>query len=146
MPRLIVPNDATIHTARSFLEKSRPYERNGQGGILEFHPRWAHVDPFALSIIAAWDGWCKRAGFEVTVENLGKQANYAARMRLFQHLSIDYNPSVVEHEEAGRFLPLTQIQNHQQLTAVIADISALLHLDTEPDALAAVQYCVSELI
>lgn len=146
MPRLIVPNNASIHTARAFLAKSRPYERNGQNGILELYPKWAHVDPFALSIIAAWGGWCKRVGLKVSIENLGKQANYAARMRLLHHLSINYNPSIVEHEEAGRFLPLTQVQDYPQLTAVIADISALLHPDTEPDALAAVQYCVSELI
>ncbi|MCI0491154.1 MAG: ATP-binding protein [Blastocatellia bacterium] len=123
-----------------------PYDENGRLAVLELHPAWAHVDPFALSIIAAWGGWCKRNNIALEVENLGRHANYLARMRLFQHLSIDYTPSVVEHEETGRFLPLTQVQNYQQLTSVIADISALLHLDTEPDALAAVQYCVSELI
>lgn len=83
---------------------------------------------------------------QIEAENLGKHADYAARMRLFQHLGIDYDPAVREHEEAGRFLPLTQVQDRQQLTSVIANISALLHLDTEPDALAAVQYCVSELL
>ncbi len=67
-------------------------------------------------------------------------------MRLFQYLPFEYKPSLIEHEEAGRFLALTQVQNHHQLTSVIASISALLHLDTEPDALAAVQYCVSELL
>jgi len=146
MPRLVVPNNASIHTARAFLTANAPYDNNGSLGVLELHPRWAHVDPFALSLIAAWGGWCKRNRMEVKVDNLGKHADYAARMRLFQHLPIDYSPAVVEHEEAGRFLPLTQIQTYPQLTSVIASISALLHLDTEPDALAAVQYCVSELI
>src|SRR5262249_11471985 len=65
---------------------------------------------------------------------------------LFQHLGVDYEPGIVEHEEAGRFLPVTQVRNHAQLSAVIGDISALLHLDSEPDGLAAVQYSVSELI
>jgi anti-sigma regulatory factor (Ser/Thr protein kinase) len=82
----------------------------------------------------------------IEVENLGKQADYASRMRLFQHLTVDYSPRVKEHEEAGRFLPLTQVSDRAQLTQVIGNISALLHLNTEPDALAAVQYCVSELL
>src|SRR5262249_10257734 len=57
-----------------------------------------------------------------------------------------YTPSIVEHEEAGRFLPVSQIRKHDQISAVIADISALLHLQEDPESLAAVQYCVSELI
>jgi hypothetical protein len=148
MFKLIVPNDATIHTARNFLTSCDPYayQEGERNAVLELHPKWSHVDPFALSTIAAWGGWCKRQGLDIEIENLGKHANYAARMRLFQHLSVDYNPLVIEHEEAGRFLPLTQVQNYEQLTAVIASISALLHLEAEPDALAAVQYCVSELL
>ena len=141
-----VPNNASFHTARVFLTQSSPYTINGSVGVLSLHPRWAHMDPFALSIVAAWGAWCQRIGMEIEVENLEKHADYAARMRLFQHLGVDYSPAVREHEEAGRFLPLTQVLNYEQLTAVIGNISALLHLDTEPDALAAVQYCVSELL
>ncbi len=33
-----------------------------------------------------------------------------------------------EHEETGRFLPLTQVKTREDLTKVIADVSALLHL------------------
>jgi len=105
------------------------------------------MDPMALSMTAAWGGWCQRNGLQVAVENdIGKSANYAARMRLFQHLNISYNPDLEEHEEAGRFMPLTQVRTHSELASVIANVSALLHLDKEPAGLAAVQYCVSELI
>jgi len=77
---------------------------------------------------------------------VGKHINYAARMKLFHHLGVSCDASLEEHEEAGRFMPLTQVKTHGELAAVIANVSALLHLDTEPDGLAAVQYCVSELI
>jgi len=146
MPSIIIPNDASIHTARNFLNTNAPFAVNGNEAIIEFHSRWAHLDPFALASIASWGGWCKRNNFPIKANNIGKHANYAARMRLFQNLGIEYDPGLQEHEEAGRFLPITQIQNHTQLTSAIADISALLHLQNEPDALAAVQYCVSELI
>lgn len=97
-------------------------------------------------MIAAWGAWCQREGMPIDVENLGRQAAYAARMSLFQHLGVDFDPHMVAREEAGRFLPVTQVSDRQALTGVIGDISALLHLDSEPDGLAAVQYCVSELI
>jgi anti-sigma regulatory factor (Ser/Thr protein kinase) len=67
-------------------------------------------------------------------------------MRLFEHLGVSCNIHVHEHEEAGRFLPLEQVRNQWDLQSVIANVSALLHLDSQPDGLAAVQYCVSELI
>jgi anti-sigma regulatory factor (Ser/Thr protein kinase) len=135
-----------IHTARAFFSGSSPFAVNEQEAVLEFHPRWAHVEPLALSMIAAWGGWCRQQGLRITARNLGRHVDYAARMKLFQYLGIDYNPGVLEHEEAGRFLPLSQVRDHNQLTAVIANISALLHLDQEPDSLAAVQYCVSEML
>jgi anti-sigma regulatory factor (Ser/Thr protein kinase) len=41
---------------------------------------------------------------------------------------------------------VSQVRRHEQIAAVIADISALLHLEEDPESLAAVQYCVSELL
>jgi anti-sigma regulatory factor (Ser/Thr protein kinase) len=100
----------------------------------------------ALAMIAAWGAWCRRRGLQVTVSNLGRHAHYAARMRLFEHLGVDYDPHIIEREETGRFLPVTQVTDRAALSGVIEDISAILHMNSEPDGLAAVQYCVSELI
>ncbi|HXH38993.1 MAG TPA: ATP-binding protein [Thermoanaerobaculia bacterium] len=146
MPRFVVPNSATLHNAKAFIERNRPFFGSSRNAILEFHPRWAHLDPMALSMIASWGAWCRREGLHVRVGNLGRHAHYAARMKLFQHLGVEFDPHIVEREEAGRFLPVTQVQDRQTLSAVIGDISALLHMDSDPDGLAAVQYCVSELI
>lgn len=81
----------------------------------------------------------------IRVEN-GRQANYAARMKLFECLGISHLTSFTAHEEAGRFLPLTQVSKSSQVSAVIGNISALLHLNDDPESLSAVQYCVSELL
>jgi anti-sigma regulatory factor (Ser/Thr protein kinase) len=67
-------------------------------------------------------------------------------MKVFPHLGVQFDPGVVEHEEAGRFLPVTQIRRQEDATAVIANISAILHLENDPESLAAVQYCISELL
>lgn len=146
MPQFIFPNSASLHTAKAFFEGHKPFDTDGRPAILRFHPAWAHLEPFALSMAAAWGTWCRRNHMEIKVENLGRRADYAARMRLFQYLGVKYDPKVVEHEEAGRFVPITQVKDRTSITAVIGDISALLHLNQEPDALAAVQYCVSELL
>lgn len=146
MPKVDIPNSVSIHSARAFLDKNDPFKRVPRKAILKFDKKWAHLDPFALALLAAWGRHCVHQGLEIEVQNLGRHADYAARMRLFQHLNVAYDPGIVEHEEAGRFLPLTVVQNRSQLTQVIADVSALLHLQDDPDSLAAVQYCVSELL
>src|SRR4029077_9540486 len=52
VPRFIVPNSVSIHNAHAFLRANQPFE-NGQGeACLELHPRWAHMEPLALSMIA----------------------------------------------------------------------------------------------
>jgi hypothetical protein len=85
-------------------------------------------------------------GKEIRIRNVAGHTRYAARMRLFEHLGIDYRPAQIEHEEAGRFLPITRVASKAEVGPVIGDISALLHLQDDPESLAAVQYCVSELL
>jgi hypothetical protein len=146
MPRFVVPTNANLHAVRSFVQANDFFRPHGKTATLELHPKWVHVEPVALSMIAAWGAWARRAGYQIKVRNLGKHADYAARMRLFQHLGVDYTRQVREHEEAGRFLPLTQVRARPDVTNVIANISAMLHMQQDPESLAAVQYCISELL
>jgi len=146
MSRFIVPNCAGIHTARSLMEINRPFEDDTTTAILQLHPRWAHMEPVALAMAAAWGAWQRRHGRSIRVENLGPNANYAARMHLFQHLGAAYAFGSAEHDERGRFLPLTQVRTGDDVRGVIGDLAGLLYLEDEPDGLAAVKYCVSELL
>lgn len=147
MARFVVPNNASIHTLHAFLRKNPKFFYRGRdSAILEFHPKWAHMEPIALAMAGAWGAWCRRKGISIKTENLKRYTEYAARMKLFDHLDIPYDPEFEEHEEAGRFLPITQVQKKSQVAGVIGDISALLHLQDDPESLAAVQYCISELL
>lgn len=146
MARLVVPNSATLHLIRRFLDQPDVFANTPGPAVLEFHPQWAHMEPIALAAIAAWGSWWRSQGKEINVLNLSNHTRYAARMHLFEHLGVDYNPPQVEHEEAGRFLPIRHIATRAGVGPVIGDISALLHLDDDPESLAAVQYCVSELL
>jgi hypothetical protein len=147
MPTLTIPNEASIRTIRNFLHGNAPFSDTNNPADLVMHPRWAFMEPVAMAIVAAWGGWCQRNGCSINAQNLsGPHLKYVIRMGLFDHLNISHAPLVAEHEEAGRFIPLTQVKTNADLAAVFGDVSALLHLDNEPNGLAAVQYCVSELL
>jgi anti-sigma regulatory factor (Ser/Thr protein kinase) len=147
MPRFIIPNSATIHHIRSFLEKSSPFEDDGTGeAVLELHPKWVHMEPVALAMAAAWGQWAQRKGYELRVENLGPHARYVKRMGLFDLLGVDFSSEQTEHEPSGRFMPLARVREPEEVRRVVAAVSALLHLENEPETLGAVQFCVSELL
>ena len=146
MPILRVPNSVSLHTLHKFLEVNNAFAADNNDARLVLNPSWMHLDPIALCMIAAWGSWCIKQGLDIKAENLGRKADYAARMHLFQHLGVDYQPNLKEREESGRFLPLTRVTTSKDISNCIANISALLHLDKDPDTLAAVQYCMSELL
>jgi hypothetical protein len=146
MPRLVIPNSVALQNVRAFIADNRPFEEGSGEAVLEFHPQWVHMEPVALAMAAAWGTWAKRKGFPLRATNLGRKTAYAGRMRLFEHLGIDFDPGLEEREAAGRFVPLTQVTMSSDVRKVIGDISALLHLHEDPETLSAVQYCVSELL
>lgn len=147
MPRLQIPSTCTIHTLKYFLENNNAFSDTSSHAVLGLHKNWAYMDPMALAMTAAWGGWVQRHGLRIAVDStVGPHTNYASRMRLFEHLNIGYGIPMQEHEEAGRFVPVTRVRDTADSEAVMADVSALLHLDKEPDGLNAIRYCVSELI
>lgn len=146
MAEFIVPTNASVHASKSFLSKSHYFDLTSAKADLIFHPQWMYFEPFALSMIAAWAGWCRENSLEIEIHNLTKKVDYAWRMGLLGYLPVEYHPSRIEHEEAGRFMPIKNVRNSSDARAVIADISALLHMTDNPEGLAAVQYCISELI
>lgn len=146
MPKFVVPTEATIHASRHFLFENNFFGDPAGEAVLEFHPKYMHIEPLGLAMIAAWGAWCQRQEKQVKAVNISRRTDYAARMGLFEQLRIPYETQINEHEEIGRFLPLTNVKTQADLRAVIADVSALLHLHENPDSLAAVQYCLSELL
>jgi len=62
---------------------------------------------------------------------------------LFKFLRIKSDITITEHEPAGRFIPITQIQDSNGLSRFITDMIPLLHL--KPKHARPIQYIVSEL-
>lgn len=144
MPRFRVSNAATIHTARSFLEAECPFDDDGGDAVLELHPEWAYLEPVALAMVAAWGAHWRRAGRSLRVENLGVHAADAAAMGLFHQLGVDLGTGFSEPRPGS--LPLAQVRTKADVAGVLERASKLLGLDDDPESLAAVRYCTSELI
>lgn len=138
--KLHIPNSAFLGNIDPFLKSFDPSEP----GRLEItaNDKWISVHPAVLSIIAA-------LGAAVRPENIrcqkleAKSSHYLARMRLFKTLRIHFDVPFVEHEPAGRFIPITQIRDSGELSRFIAEMIPLLHL--EPEQARTIGYIISEL-
>ena len=70
--------------------------------------------------------------------------HYFERMGLFKVLGLSTGITVTEHDPSGRFVPLTQIRNSQELSIFIKEVIPLLHLSQEHAE--PISYIVSELV
>ena len=139
--RIYLPNSA-------FLGNIDPFLRNvdfSDTNKLEItaNKKWISIHPVVLSMVAALGQNIKPS--EIKCERLeAKSKHYLERMGLFKLLNIESDIKIVEHEPAGRFIPLTKITNSSELTKFITEIIPLLHL--EPEQADSIKYVVSELV
>lgn len=101
------------------------------------------MHPVVLSMIAA-------LGLAVKPENIrcdklqATSKHYLVRMGLFKILNVASDISIIEHEPAGRFVPITQIRTSDELSKFITEMIPLLHL--QPEQAKTLGYIVSELV
>ena len=136
-----LPNSAFIGNIDPFLKGidfSNPK-------VLEItaNSKWISVHPVVLSLVAA-------LGLQIDSKNItcnvltAKSAHYLERMGLFKSLGIKSGINITEHEPAGRFIPLTRINNSNELSQFIKEMIPLLHL--QPIQVDPIRYVVSELV
>lgn len=114
---------------------------------LEFsmHPKWVAVHPVVLAMTACLAQTVRDHGGDVS-GSATRVATlpYLIRMGLFKYLGIDPGTVIVEHEEAGRFIPITQIRSSDELKQAIVNLVPLLHA---PAAVAdPIRYVFSEMV
>ncbi|KAF0133649.1 MAG: ATP-binding region ATPase-like protein [Candidatus Saganbacteria bacterium] len=139
--KIHLPNSAFLGNIDPFLRGFDPSSPD----CLEItaNNKWISVHPVVLSIIAA-------LGLTLKKENIicgkfeAKSKHYLVRMGLFKILNIQSDISLVEHEPAGRFIPINQIWTSNELTRFIEEMIPLLHL--EPEQAKTIGYIVSELV
>ena len=138
---LYLPNSAFLGNIDPFLRKFDP----NQPDFLKIsaNDKWISVHPMVLAMTGA-------LGMRVRPEHIqcdrleAKSKHYLVRMALFRMLGLISDMSIVEHEAAGRFIPLTQIRNADEQSRFIIEMIPLLHLAPEPAK--TIGYIVSELV
>jgi len=139
--KIYLPNSAFLGNIDPFLRKFDPLEPT----TLEIssNKKWISIHPIVLSMVGA-------LGLTIDSSNItcetfeAKSRHYLERMGLFKLLQIKSDMSIIKHESAGRFIPLTAITNSEELSRFITDMIPLLHL--EPRHAEPIKYIVSELV
>ena len=139
--KIHIPNSAFLGNIDPFLRGFDPSSSHSLQ--ITANDKWISVHPIVLSMIAA-------VGLTMKPEHIhcekfeAKSKHYLARMGLFKILNLTSDISFVEHEPAGRFIPVTQIRTSSELTKFITEMIPLLHL--EPEQAQTIGYVVSELV
>jgi anti-sigma regulatory factor (Ser/Thr protein kinase) len=140
--RIHLPNSAHLQNIEGFI---RSYQRdNPDKLVVSSHDRYVHVHPFALAMAACAGALARHHGWTTSggIANVSS-APYLVRMKLFDFLQVPPPRNIEEHEEAGRFVPITQIRTNDDLRNAIANLIPLLHA-ARPVA-DPIRYVVSEL-
>lgn len=138
---IYIPNSAYLGNIDPFLlgfNPQRPESLN-----VRANPKWISVHPVVLSMIAALGLTVDKANIHFETFE-AKSKHYLTRMGLFKILGIKSQDEIKEREAAGRFVPLTQIKNSDELSQFITEMTPLLHL--EPEHAQPICYITSELV
>ena len=139
--KIHIPNSAFLGNIDPFL---RTFDTSDPE-VLEItaNKQWISIHPIVLSMVAALGLSLKPKNIQC--EHLeARSKHYLKRMGLFDLLNIDSGIEITEHEPAGRFIPLKQIDNSENLTDFITEVIPLLHL--EPNQVEPIRYILSELM
>ena len=104
---------------------------------------WVYVHPVCLVFAAAL---ASEIGREKTVIdiNVPRAAMYLDRMGLYDYSSSSCPVEYSQHEETGRFIPITQLKTEQDQSRFISDLHPILHLS--PEKSETIKYVLGELI
>lgn len=137
-----LPNSAHLQNIEGFIRKYDPRYPNRMR--VSGHDKYIHVHPFALAMVACAGEVAFASGVTAsgTIPDVASMP-YLVRMGLFKYLHVPPPRTIEEHEEAGRFVPLTQIKSSEDLTDTITNLIPLLH--AAPTVSDPIRYVISEL-
>lgn len=139
--KIHIPNSAFLGNIDPFLKKFNP--DTPESLEITANRKWVAVHPVVLAMVAA-------LGLKVGKRNVicekfeASSKHYFERMGLFKLLGIKSGITIKEHESSGRFIPLTQIHNSDELTRFLTEMIPLLHV--KPVHAESIRYIVSELV
>ena len=138
--KLHIPNSAFLGNIDCFI---RNFDNSDPASLeITANQKWIAVHPLVLVMTAAL---AARVGAKNVVcrEFEAKSKHYLQRMGLFEWIGAAADRGLVEHEPAGRFIPIQRIRSSSELERFITEMIPLLHL--EPPHSQTIVYIVSEL-
>ncbi|MDP3645656.1 MAG: hypothetical protein Q8R25_01070, partial [bacterium] len=105
--RIHLPNSAWLGNIDPFLRQLD--SSNPKSLHITANKKWISVHPVILAMIASLGQIVPKNSISCEPFE-ARSKHYFERMGLFRFLGIDSKIDVVEHEPAGRFVPLTQIR------------------------------------
>jgi anti-sigma regulatory factor (Ser/Thr protein kinase) len=141
--KIHLPNTAWIGNIDPFLKS---FDTKNES-VLEItsHKKWVSVHPVVLCIITALGLFMRKNGSTIHFEKMeARSRHYFHRMGLFELLGLDSEMDIISHESAGRFIPIQQIKNSEELDDFIKEMIPLLH--KKPEQVEPIKYIISELV
>jgi anti-sigma regulatory factor (Ser/Thr protein kinase) len=137
--KIHIPNSAFLGNIDPFLAAFAPENPD----ILEIttNDRWISIHPVVLCILASLGASVKRVKID---DVTATSRHYLTRMGLYDYLGLESPDTILAHEPAGRFIPITQIRDSAELSTFLEDMIPLLHLPLEQSQ--SMRYIVSELV
>jgi len=140
-----LPNQISLHTLGSFLKQNQFFPSEPSAFTLSFNPNFTHLEPFVLSMLAAWADYWAEKGIPIACNNTdSKGVDYARRMGLFNYLNHASSKELNTHESAGQFVPLCKLKNSSDVAAFMVEMVPILQKH-HPKYAEAVKYSLSEL-
>lgn len=138
-----LPNSAFLGNIDPFLRSYNPENKNELK--ITFNPNWISIHPVVLCMVTALGLYIEKKGGKILCyKPEATSKHYLERMGLFEILQLDSQIPVQPHESAGRFIPITQIRDSQELHKFITEMIPLLH--SEPEQVEPIKYVISELV
>lgn len=145
MSTLYIPNSIALRNFDSVF-KSNDFRFSDGNVDIRFHPKYVAMHPVGLALYAALGDYFRQNDIQSNaVMNLRiPSIPYLQRMGLFSTLGYSNPVATQEHEETGRFIPLTRIRTSEELATFLKTIDPILH--TTPDTSRTVKHVFSELL
>jgi len=141
--KLHLPNSAWINNIDSFITSLDTSDKK----ILNItsHKKWISVHPAVLCMVASLGRTVRERNGEIHFPKMtATSRHYFERMNLFKFLELKSEMDIEKHEESGKFIPLTRIDDSDSLQRFITDMVPILH--QSPEQVAPIRYIMSELI
>lgn len=140
--KLYLSNSNYLGNFDTFLDK---FNLNDKSSLqISAHDKWVSVHPVILTLIASLGMMVNSSKIQIDIDRKLRSGHYLDRMGLFSLLKVASPFSIKEHEEAGRFIPLTVIKTQEDQSRFITNMVPLLHL--EPKQADVFKYTIGELV